>query len=921
MIKLYNLKQSIRTRVKRSNLMIASLMILLSFGMVSISQASSCPGSNVISNPTAFVWTYHPVTVDNPEAYYSGTMEVGEANFTFNNGGTLTTRAYRQQGGSYSIPGPTLHMTPGNKYVLSLHNTLPFETLSTSHNVYKDPNAVNIHTHGLHISGESPADDVTRVFEGGRGGDFVYDIPADHMGGTYWYHAHHHGATLLQVAGGMFGMIVIDDSNDGIPATVSGMEEKELLFGFVDPNVSGTGGDNLMSGTLSPTWTVNGIIGGNICMPTNTWQHWRVAIADRGAMLRDVEFGPDCEVKVLARDGVWRTVAPKDLASNTLMLTGASRADFAIRATADSWVKVNGNTVANIFVDGASDPSVHPYDLDGVSSWSAIRPNYLRDLRAETNVNFESVSMGARTVDGSKYDHHNANFTLPATQVQEWRLSGNVRHPFHLHVYHVQALEDDRDFEAGEYYDVVASQMDVRFDLNNATTTPYQGRTIMHCHILAHEDQGAMGWLDVQGGQAPPTFPADASAPAYGEYYVIGVTPQIPADPSALSASAISSAAIDLNWTDNSSDEDGFNIERSSDGINFSFLASVGAGVTSFNNNGLTASTTYYYRVSAYNVAGSSAATNVASATTQSPPQIPADPSALSATAISSSAIDLSWADNSSDEDGFNIEQSADGINFSFLATTGANATSYSDNGLNASTIYYYRVNAYNVAGNSGASNIANATTQAPPAVTELHVESISVTRNALNGNRFQGAATVIIHDNTGTPVSGATVDVNYSGPNSGSRSGTTNGSGEVSYTTNALKNPSGEWCFDVTGVSKSGDVYNPAANVVTSACESSGARKTNLDRPNSQAQLLGAFPNPFTNSTKIAIQLEESTDVTVEVYTIMGELIAVVANRNYSAGHHLIEWNTESVAGGTYFMYLRTSGKIVGRHKMMLMR
>ena len=55
------------------------------------------------------------------------------------------------------------------------------------HNVFKDANIANIHTHGLHISGESPGDDVTRAFEGGFGGDFVYDIPADHMGGTFWY--------------------------------------------------------------------------------------------------------------------------------------------------------------------------------------------------------------------------------------------------------------------------------------------------------------------------------------------------------------------------------------------------------------------------------------------------------------------------------------------------------------------------------------------------------------------------------------------------------------------------------------------------------------------------------------------------------------------------------------------------------------
>jgi FtsP/CotA-like multicopper oxidase with cupredoxin domain len=91
----------------------------------------------------------------------------------------------------------------------------------------------NVHTHGLHISGESPGDDVTRAFEGQRGGDYVYDIPANHMGGTFWYHAHHHGSTFLQVSTGAFGLIIIDDAEDGIPANVAAMEEKHLLLGYL----------------------------------------------------------------------------------------------------------------------------------------------------------------------------------------------------------------------------------------------------------------------------------------------------------------------------------------------------------------------------------------------------------------------------------------------------------------------------------------------------------------------------------------------------------------------------------------------------------------------------------------------------------------------------------------------------------------
>ena len=227
--------------------------------------------TNEILDPAPFVWTY----VSSPEPHYVGALEYGEATFNIN-GETLTTRAYRQQGGDYSIPGPTLNMVPGNKYVLRFRNLLPYEEPSTVHNDFKDPNITNVHTHGLHISGESPGDDVTRMFEGGFAGDYVYDIPADHMGGTFWYHAHHHGSTFLQVSTGGFGFIIIDDGQDQIPTNVAAMEERHVLIGYLDSDAAGTGGDTLVAGTFQPGWTVNGKVNGDLVTPPDTWQHWRV---------------------------------------------------------------------------------------------------------------------------------------------------------------------------------------------------------------------------------------------------------------------------------------------------------------------------------------------------------------------------------------------------------------------------------------------------------------------------------------------------------------------------------------------------------------------------------------------------------------------------------------------------------------------
>lgn len=592
--------------------------------VASASYASQCPATNTISQPSAFQWTYHPATGNNPEAYYSGTLEYGEVTLTIA-GETLNTRAYRQEGGAYAIPGPTMNMAPGNKYVLRFKNLLPYEAPSPDHNVLKDPNITNLHTHGLHISGESPGDDVTRFFEGGYGGDFVYDIPADHMGGTYWYHAHHHGSTFLQVSTGGFGLIVIDDSGDGIPPNVASMTERELVIGFLDPDNAGTGGDTLVDGTLDPTWTVNGAVNGNLCVPQNEWQHWRVLLADADSRPKTVSIGSQCELALMARDGVWRTEVPRSITTNSLVLTGASRADIAVRCSGDATISVGNTDVANVYADGVGATGPNPYDTDGASPWLSDRPAYLRDLRDEVVDNTETVRMGARTINGSKFDHDVATFSVTADGLQEWGLNGAGQHPFHLHIYHVQADGDCGEYEDGEYYDVVSNNCTLRFDLDTATSNVYEGRTIMHCHVLEHEDQGAMGWLDVLPGPQseppipPPTFPVDGDAGiSYAAYYSLDEPPATPPNaPSALLATATSSSQIDLLWSDNSDNEDNFVIERSPGGAGtFAEIASAGQDVTSYSDGGLAPETSYDYRVFASNGAGNSGYSNVASATT-----------------------------------------------------------------------------------------------------------------------------------------------------------------------------------------------------------------------------------------------------------------------------------------------------------------
>ncbi|HEX8204576.1 MAG TPA: LamG-like jellyroll fold domain-containing protein, partial [Solirubrobacteraceae bacterium] len=201
-------------------------------------------------------------------------------------------------------------------------------------------------------------------------------------------------------------------------------------------------------------------------------------------------------------------------------------------------------------------------------------------------------------------------------------------------------------------------------------------------------------------------------------------TQSVPAAPSGLTATASSPTQVNVAWTDNATNESGFVLQRSTSSDFATGVTSIGmsANATSYSDTGRTAGTTYWYRVRAQNGAGTSAWSNAASATTPETtptPTAPAAPTGLGATAASSSAIDLAWTDNASNETGYVVERSGSSA-FTTVQSfpLAAGATSYRDSGLTAATTYWYRVRAVNGSLTSAWSNTASAATQSAPAAT-----------------------------------------------------------------------------------------------------------------------------------------------------------------------------------------------------------
>jgi FtsP/CotA-like multicopper oxidase with cupredoxin domain len=82
--------------------------------------------------------------------------------------------------------------------------------------------------------------------------------------------------------------------------------------------------------------------------------------------------------------------------------------------------------------------------------------------------------------------------------VEEWTILNDspMDHPFHLHVWPMQLLEENgREVDSPTWQDVVnvPARGSVRV---RVAFEDFAGRTVYHCHILDHEDRGMMGVVE-----------------------------------------------------------------------------------------------------------------------------------------------------------------------------------------------------------------------------------------------------------------------------------------------------------------------------------------------------------------------------------------------------------------------------------------
>jgi FtsP/CotA-like multicopper oxidase with cupredoxin domain len=190
------------------------------------------------ARPATFAFRAAPTQTCDPQGSVSRdgnvvkvTLDVVRADFTINNPDPadpykgedpVTLRSY---GGCKS--GPVIEVVPGNTLQVDLVNKLDANDPSCLSNppvgLGLPPgdcfNTINLHTHGLHVSPAGNSDNVLLNIAPQTEFPYEINIPLDHPAGTFWYHAHRHGSTAVQVASGASGFLIITGDRPYTPPT------------------------------------------------------------------------------------------------------------------------------------------------------------------------------------------------------------------------------------------------------------------------------------------------------------------------------------------------------------------------------------------------------------------------------------------------------------------------------------------------------------------------------------------------------------------------------------------------------------------------------------------------------------------------------------------------------------------------------
>ena len=424
-----------------------------------------------------------------------------------------------------NIP-PVIRARPGSTLKIEYRNEL--ETRSREVCVdHPCMNMTNLHFHGLHVSPNSPQDDVLDMMAmPGEALHYSVEVPPQQPPGLYWYHTHPHGESYRQDLDGMSGAIVVEGIERYVPEVANMRERILVLRDLVLPDDANEK-SRVMQAVSMPTTqcgtapedperalTVNGMLRPQIDIAPGEQQFWRIVNAspDRYADL-ELDSGP---LDVIALDGMplgYHDPAIHKRSMEHVLVPPAGRVEAIVtgpppnsRATLrskcfDTGVDGDSNP-AMVLADIVSTKTLNPrahHAVHGTPVHIVFSPATLRRVEAsEPNfvVNFSEDKQGFYINDHKFQMNDTPMLTVHVGSLQHWRIENPTKevHPFHIHQVHFLAYAvSRRPVKDPVWLDTVDVPYGGSVDLVMDFTDPIiRGVSLFHCHLLNHEDKGMM---------------------------------------------------------------------------------------------------------------------------------------------------------------------------------------------------------------------------------------------------------------------------------------------------------------------------------------------------------------------------------------------------------------------------------------------
>jgi FtsP/CotA-like multicopper oxidase with cupredoxin domain len=425
---------------------------------------------------------------------------------------------------------PTIRVLPGGEIKVQYVNDLP---VHSNEQCALGPCAdhSNLHFHGLHVSPDSPQDDVlTMMTTPGERLNYRVEIPSYAAPGLFWYHTHPHGESAQQDLDGMSGAIVIDGIDRYYPE-LRGLRERVLILRDQDvEHASSAVRQQILQQVGVPSapcglstdqrpervFTLNGGIRPEIPINAGERQFWRIVNTspDRYA---DLQLEGQ-QLEIVALDGM--PLSYHDRTRHTrrvghILLAPAGRVEAVVTGAAvgtraslstrcvDTGPDGDVNpamVIADLVSDsGAGGPSHKVPATAGVAVYREFAPGQLRKVRS-TTPNFEVLFTEDKSgfyINRRKFAMDSAPMlTVRVGSLQHWRVRNDTRelHPFHIHQVHFLAYAvNGIPLKKPEWLDTVNVPVHGTVDMIMDFTDPIiRGMSVFHCHLLSHEDKGMM---------------------------------------------------------------------------------------------------------------------------------------------------------------------------------------------------------------------------------------------------------------------------------------------------------------------------------------------------------------------------------------------------------------------------------------------